>query len=446
MERCYQCANWFHTSCIRKLEDHIPENVWSCTLCRQMPSLVRQLVSTISEMHGMMTKLTDTVDDMKKTQDSLKKENEELREKLRDSISQVSAASTTNSHGDALLTSSLFRDVDERKLVATKKISISGGRIKDMQDALDKLDSYFKRLFFVCGGNDCDDKYNSEGTDASVILASFRDLINNAKLKADSVIVASICPRIRNDDVMDRINAVNAGLKTLCEELNVTFIDNDDIFYLRDGSLNDGYLLSDNVHLTATATNRLVKQLGLTLRQGCDNAYCDHRRRDSKTKQKSIQTNHVNTSDDDLRSPFFANAWKKVERRNWNKRSTPVNPPSRVPVTQHPRPSQSRPFTNDAANRPRSPPPSYAAQASRGASAGAPTMHRANGAHTAQHRNAPASYPARRPHSNPPHELTPPCQLCLGAGHSAVTCRARDATCFKCGQVGHLNRACTVTR
>ena len=53
------------------------------------------------------------------------------------------------------------------------------------------------------------------------ILTDFEALIKSA------VDVSSVCPRIRKPGtVMGRINALNAGLKVLCDDLEVEFIDN----------------------------------------------------------------------------------------------------------------------------------------------------------------------------------------------------------------------------
>ena len=70
--------------------------------------------------------------------------------------------------------------------------------------------------------------------------------------------MSSICPHRRAPEVLDRIGALNAGLSVLCDELGATFINNDPSFHLQDGSVNDGYLLPDGVHLTKPATNKLV--------------------------------------------------------------------------------------------------------------------------------------------------------------------------------------------
>ena len=64
-----------------------------------------------------------------------------------------------------------------------------------------------------------------------------------------------------------------------CSDLQVDFVDNNPAFHLQDGSFNEGYLLPDNVHLTRAATNKLVSNLKLELRQGHTTAHSDHRRR-----------------------------------------------------------------------------------------------------------------------------------------------------------------------
>ena len=307
-----------------------------------------------------------------------------------------------------------------------------------MQAALDATKDRFDRIVLLGGGNDCDDKYNDTSADASDILAKFKDLISSAKLLADNVIVSSICPRKRSDEVTQRIANVNVGLKVICEDMGVTFVNNDDVFYLRDGTLNDGFLLPDDVHLTPAATNRLVERLGLTLRQGCENAYTDHRRRNPKPKQKASQTHNQGT-DTDLSHAFWTHSWKKVERRTGpNRRQSSNGGPSRtypapagaqrVPQSTHP--------TRQATPQHRQAPRSYA-DASRRTSETVPPHTNSRGGQSTMRSGRNTPPPVR---AQPEQHLS--CQLCLGAGHTAVTCRARDTTCYSCHAIGHLSHAC----
>ena len=51
---------------------------------------------------------------------------------------------------------------------------------------------------------------------------------------------------------------LNVGLKELCETKGANFFDNRASFTLSDGSVNDGYILDDGVHLNRQGTNRLA--------------------------------------------------------------------------------------------------------------------------------------------------------------------------------------------
>ena len=56
------------------------------------------------------------------------------------------------------------------------------------------------------------------------------------------------------------------GLVTLCADKKVIFADSTPSFTLGDGSVNDGYLHRDGIHLTHAAVNRLAKSLRLKKR------------------------------------------------------------------------------------------------------------------------------------------------------------------------------------
>ena len=128
----------------------------------------------------------------------------------------------------------------------------------------------------VVGGNDCDNQSNQQ--DASELLTCYKDLILSTKEVTVAVTVSSICPWKRSPEVTERISALTAGLRVLCDEMGMTFVNNDPSFHLQDGNLNDGYLLHDGVDLTKPATNKLVANLSRQLRHGEMSAHADHRK------------------------------------------------------------------------------------------------------------------------------------------------------------------------
>ena len=471
MVRCCQCASWLHVDCIAVKEEFVA-GVWCCFVCRTMPSRIIQLQESVSTLlqtvhllRGEITSVkhqhTKDFEVMQDTHSKIQEENKELLNRIKDLSSNTPihvSSQEPKSHGTLLLGSSIIRDVDATKLVATKCVSISGGGIKDIHAALDKYPALHKfgNITLAVGGNDCDN-LEQEGNDVTPLIEQYRELIESAKMRADTITISSVCPRNKPGPVSERIAALNAGLTTLCKDLDVTYVDNDDVFYLRDGSLNNGFLLPDNVHLTPAATSRLVTNLGLKLRQGCLSAHTDHRRRRSGNPPPPTHAEGV----DDFSHTFWNSTWQKVKPHR-NQRS----PPSRnhhdteqntsCPGNTQPRDysrSQgvtSRPPTpqNGYASRPPNPQNGYASVVRKHMPRKAPTT-----AHIPPTSKPPipsllriATSPVHTslpPHSqprNPPQGDT--CQLCLGAGHSAVTCRGREATCYNCKCQGHFARAC----
>ena len=323
MIRCCACAIWVHTDCITNVEEYLP-GVWPCFDCRKLPTNVSQLSKSISNLTQLVVNLTNTVTllkekhdtdmaEMKAMYEKLVVENNELRNRIVDTSATPASIKTQNScssHDTLVIGSSIVRDIDERKLVATRCISIGGGRIKDIHDKLDtSTNGRLSRLIILVGGNDCDGQ--SPSTDVTNLLAQYRDLIADAKMLADSVTICSVCPQQRSAEVSACIAALNAGLVDLCCEMGVEFLDNDPSFYLKDGSLNDGCLLPDKVHLTRAATNRLVSNMKLALRQGVDSAHLDHRRRQMQLQSES-DTVPASAPMEDYQHPFWQKARQKA--------------------------------------------------------------------------------------------------------------------------------------
>ena len=154
--------------------------------------------------------------------------------------------------------------MDQNKLLNTDVKCLRGGKIADMQQEVEKLkNGYYEHIALVAGGNDCNSSPAKSPTD---IFDSYCTLIEKAKSKAERITVSSICPRITTEDVQQSIDAVNAGLIAACSEKDVKFADSTASFRLGDGTVNDGYLTHDGVHITKAATNKMVKCLDLEVK------------------------------------------------------------------------------------------------------------------------------------------------------------------------------------
>ena len=130
---------------------------------------------------------------------------------------------------------------------------LPGGKLAGIEKKISELSSSYDTIMVVAGGNDCD---TSPSTPALTVIDAFASVIDAAKAK-----VSSVCPRLKTADTTNTIDAVNAGLVTLCADKDVIFADSTPSFTLGDGSVNDGYLHRDGVHLTHAAVNRLAKNL-----------------------------------------------------------------------------------------------------------------------------------------------------------------------------------------
>ena len=130
-----------------------------------------------------------------------------------------------------------------------------------MADIHHKLDMYvkdsfqFKSVIIVAGGNHASlpsDKFKSD-----VSAAALTTVIRAAKSLAPDVTVAAIPPRAQPSHAMENIDILNEIFKSVSEEMSVTFATNDEHFFLRNGSINEGYLY-DSVHLTFKGANKIL--------------------------------------------------------------------------------------------------------------------------------------------------------------------------------------------
>lgn len=247
--RCLWCRGQFHKTCVGS-ESYV------CHGCHKMPT-------KMNEMFDMMTMMMASVKTLLTDNKTLK----EIVSTQSQAINRLEGQTSSNpsaTHG--LVTgSSVLRDIDPDKLVKTQVKSISGGRIRDVRNILTKDATRYTSVTVVVGGNDCGARTDQEPVEN--LADSFRELIKEAKQVAPKVRIGSILPRGPNADVgtNDRIEVLNAAIIGICSDENVEFVNNDEVFKLRNGSQNTGYFIKDLTHPNDEGTLSLSTSLGLNI-------------------------------------------------------------------------------------------------------------------------------------------------------------------------------------
>ena len=164
---------------------------------------------------------------------------------------------------DGLSSDLLIKQVSRDNLKDTDVVCLPGGRIKDVRDYLEALPNGYESITLLVGGNDCD---ITPPPSAAAIVATYGGLLDMAIIKARNVTVSRICPKMTTTETQQTIDAVNAGLLSMCDERAVKFVDKTPLFTLSDGSVNDGYLQPDGVHITRNAIDKIARNLCLQVK------------------------------------------------------------------------------------------------------------------------------------------------------------------------------------
>ena len=270
MIQCSVCAVWFHTECVDIKKD-TPVGVWPCLACRQIPTKISDIAAALGSMDQLVASVR-AMSEQLVASERARQDDRVMIVALRSEIIilKEKVASLTwrtfrqpNQPSSLLIGSSLVRDVDCDLLVDTEVVCLPGGKLAGIEKRINEMSSGYDSITVVAGGNDCD---TSPPTPAPTVIDAFASVIDAAKAKASTVTVSSVCPRLKTADITNKIDAVNAGLVTLCADKKVIFADSTPSFTLGDGSVNDGYLHRDGIHLTHAAVNRLAKSLRLKKR------------------------------------------------------------------------------------------------------------------------------------------------------------------------------------
>jgi hypothetical protein len=226
---------------------------------------------TAAKHEDERAKLSQTNAVLVKENDQLRKANAELTMKVNSLTWKSFRNLGQQSH--ALIGSSIIRDVAEEKLADTEVICKRGAHVSGLKSTVENLTPGYETITLVVGGNDCD---ATTPKPVEEIVKSYSQLIDVAKEKCQTVRVSSICPRLISTDVQEKIDSVNAGLVATCSEKKETeFMDVTPCFRLEDGSVNDGYLLPDGIHITRQAMNKMAKKLKLQVKD-TKSVVCEH--------------------------------------------------------------------------------------------------------------------------------------------------------------------------
>ena len=247
--QCIYCYKLYHFACIGVR----PSTTIVCKTCRDnlMPPKRQQAGENVD-----VNKLNEEIAKLREECENLKKENNELKSKLKNK--------PTENH--LIMCDSTLRDVDQGKLEDTKLVCIRGANVKSLKKELGKFHGMsFQSVTHVVGTNDLHD-IKDDPTKIPEVIEEYKSLMNETKAISEQVLVSSVCPRL--DEVKPLVEPFNVALRDACEEQNNDFIDSTNIFTLSNGDVNDGYLWGRGPHITKPATNKLIRNLKVRVKDG----------------------------------------------------------------------------------------------------------------------------------------------------------------------------------
>ena len=252
--RCCLCTHWYHPMCVNLPQDETA-GVWACHSCRNVANDVSKLKETINILLDIVRRNTTSLNDLMSTQSETFNVVKRLHEKSEASTAAVAPQPAPVQKQSLLIGDSLIKNIEAT--ASHMKVMTNVSKLANVTSELKKFDK-LESIFIVNGTNDC----NSQ-RDATDIVEDFKSLLNEAKGRADKVVLSSIVPRTDKPDVLEKINTVNQMLVVVTNEAHVTFINNDENFLYRNNSVDKNLLQLDECHLSHLGVTRLIENLKL---------------------------------------------------------------------------------------------------------------------------------------------------------------------------------------
>lgn len=267
MVQCHLCQAWVHPECVGE-DDKDIVGIWSCTSCRTLPTLVERLLEKTSLLESLVVKLERSNQQLVTL---VGEQHQEIRG-LRDDIRTSSKRQNADTDADAdegrpqavtlLVGSSLLRDVRVEKTSHGNPIKIrrkSGATFTDIGEMIEDAakTETIKEIFIVGGTHEAMSEMN-----VADIKENIAQLLRKAKTVTPTVTVSSVLPskHLANPE---RCADVNSQVRTTCNEIDVTFVDNDANFTFRNGAADVAAFQRDGLHLSESGIGRLLSNLAL---------------------------------------------------------------------------------------------------------------------------------------------------------------------------------------
>ena len=297
--------------------------------------------------------------------------------------------------------SSILRDLDENLYSNTQVDAVSGatpGAITKLLQNHKAKGKNFSQVIILAGGNQLnyDESESDHGIDETI--SAMKATVMAAQELSSKVSVCELPPRTHKDCAADVISRFNGRLT----EIACDIIPTQDNFYLADGTPNDGYLDRDLIHLNIRGSAKLVKSMGLELRDPvCRNvvrskaAYKNPRMQEPQSPKNPPRTRYTDVV--------------RPQQKTSSARFQQKNPPPKPLTNQVPPPTQ----------RQTSPAPPHAKK---------------------QNNVSPIKRP---PPLQPEYDF---CGYCGEPGHNHLTCRhGGPVTCNECGMKTHKKNGALIT-
>jgi len=274
--RCCLCTKWYHIACLSLPQNEL-NGVWACLRCRyvaeevsEMRSLTRILIQDNIEMKDMLKKQQEQIDcfiALQTTTSGFLKDIEGYVKEIRREVSEETDSESEDEfddyddpEGHICYNNSLTLDCIPTKEDMT--FEKAGPYINNITKAIRKLPArkVKKEIILVIGTNDV-----ASRRPVDKIAHDCELLVKEATLRRDKVTLSSIPPRMDNKVDSEKMDTVNEIYHQIADKNDgVTFVDHDNNFKYRDGSIDKSMLLEgDWLHLSSKGTQKIINNLSL---------------------------------------------------------------------------------------------------------------------------------------------------------------------------------------